>query len=308
MTSLSPWKPVQYDPTTVSRANQASAILALGKSVPMTSETAYVRRSGGNSVGIGGTYSDDASTHDKILLTAFKFQGQNKLDEDSLNDSESWAPVLQPLADEWLISFANIFDNACIGVTAAANGTTIPFDSIYKKVRTNGTASSAESAYTADTNYVNFGGAASAAYDSFSSTLAKVEGDEYWDDSQALVIAHPLFRDVLRRAKDSQGMPIFVSGQGADSGTPDRLFGIEVHWSRGAKTSATATKSPVGNPLLVFVGDRNLLLRGDRDEIMTRLNGSDAHDSTDEIAVKFRTRRAFSVGNVLGFAVCEKTA
>lgn len=308
MASLTNWIPVEYDPTTVTRANQASAILALGQSVPMNTDTAYVRRSGGADLGIGGTYADDTSAHDKILLNACKFQNQKLLDEDDLADAEDWAPVLQPLANEWLISFAVGFDNACIGVTAASNGTTVPFDSVYKKVRTNGTASSSEASYVADANYVNYNGTASGAYDSLSSTLVLVEGGEYWDDTNALVIAHPAFRDVLRRAKDSTGQPIFVSGQGVDSGTPDTAFGVEIHWSRGAKTSATATKSPAGNPLLVFVGDRNLLIRGDRDDIRSKVTDSDAHDSTDQVAVKFRTRRAFAVGNVLGISVMEKTA
>lgn len=305
MTSLNNWIPVEYDDTTIEAAAQSSAILAAAKPVPMGSETAYVRRVGGNGVTIGDTYSDDASDHDKVLLTAFKFGGQNKLPEDDLADGESWGPVIQPLADAWLKSYAVILDNSCLGVTANSNGTTRPFQSVYYKVRANGTGSSAEAGYTADDNYVNHNGAASAAYDDLSSTLAVVEGSEYWDDSQALVIAHPAFRDVLRRTKDDNGMPIFVQGI---AGTPDTLFGVEIHWSRGAKTSNVATKSPEGNPLLVFVGDRNLLIRGDRSEVESRISLSDAHDSTDEVAVKYRARKAFAVGNVKGLSVMEKTA
>ncbi|MDQ0907791.1 hypothetical protein QFZ22_003776 [Streptomyces canus] len=305
MTSLNNWKPVEYDDTTIAAASVLSAILAVAKPVPMSSETAYVRRVGGNGVSIGATYSDDASDHDKVLLTSFKFGGQNKLAEDDLADGESWGPVIQPLADAWLKSYAVILDNSCLGVTATSNGSTRPFQSVYYKVRANGTASSAEAGYTADDNYVNFNGQASGAYDAMSSTLAKVEGGEYWDDTQALVIAHPAFRDVLRRTKDSTGMPIFVQGI---AGTPDTLFGVEIHWSRGSKTSNLATKAPEGNPLLVFVGDRNLLIRGDRSEVESRISLSDAHDSTDEVAVKYRARKAFAVGNVKGLSVMEKTA
>ncbi|MET7739624.1 phage major capsid protein [Streptomyces sp. NPDC005385] len=309
MTSLTNWIPVEYDPTTVSRANQSSAILSLANGIPMNTDTAYFRRSGGNGVTLGNTYSDDSSSHDKILLNAFKFGGQNKISEDDLNDAESWGAVVQPLANDWLISLAVVLDNACIGVTATGDGSTVPFDSVYKKVRSNGTSSSSESSYTADDNYINYNGTASGAYDALSSTLAKVEAGEYWDDTRALVIAHPAFRDVLRKAKDLQGQPIFVGGQGGDSGTPDTVFGVEIHWSRGAKTSPVPQGSPSGNPLLVFIGDRdNILMRGDRSPIESRMSEGRAHDSTDEVALKFRTRVAFAVGNAKGASVCEKTA
>jgi HK97 family phage major capsid protein len=161
----------------------------------------------------------------------------------------------------------------------------------------------------ADTNYVNMSSAASAAstyYDSLSSALQKVETGDYWDANQALIIANPAFLDVLRRVKDNNGTPIFVKGQGGDSGQPDRLFGVDIFWSRGAKTSPTMSATPGGNPLLVFVGDRTLMKLGVRSGPESRLDTSRAHDTIDDTAVKFRTRRGFQIGRIAGFSVLER--
>lgn len=312
MTSVSNWIPVEYDPLTVARANAASAILSLAEGVPMGSSSVYVRRDGGNSVSIGKTYADDDSDHDKIQLLAKNFQGQNLFDEDDLADGESWAPIAKSRANQWLISFASKFDNACIGVTGAYSATDNlgrPYTSVYKKVKTNGDADSSEADYVASANYVDGGSlATSAAYNSLSSALGVVEGGEFWDESQALIIASPKFRQVLRNVKDANGTPVFVAGQGQDSGQPDRLFGVEIHWSRGACTSAAASNSPEGNPLMVFVGKRDLLIRGDRLGVVSRVGAPDSHASTDQVALKFKTRRGFAVGNIKGISVLEKTA
>jgi hypothetical protein len=121
----------------------------------------------------------------------------------------------------------------------------------------------AESGYVADANYVNWTGAASAAYDAFSNTLKLVETSDYWDENNALIIANPAFRDVLRQVKDNNGTPIFVQGQGNDSGQPDTLFGVDdllEPWRQDQLNHESST--PGGNPLLVFVGDRNLMKLG----------------------------------------------
>lgn len=303
-TDFANWVPVEYDSNVLQRALQDSAIETYGRGIPMTSDTKKVPRNAGHSVAAGSTYSADSSTADTVLLDSVKFTGLDVMDEDQLSDAESIIDVIGAKMTDWATSYAVAFDNSCIGVTAASNGTTRPFTSIYKAVRTTDSAVS----YTADTNYVNYAGAASAAYDALSSTLALVEGGAHWRESNALVIAHPTFKDVLRKAKDTTGAPVFVQGQGGDSGTPDRLFGIDIQWSRGAKTSNFFIEEPEGNPLLVVVADRDKLVRGDRLPVAFRLDESRSHDLVDESALKFRTRKAFVVGHVKAFAVCEKTA
>jgi HK97 family phage major capsid protein len=230
--------------------------------------------------------------------------GRSVLDEDDLADASMIVDTIAQRGADWAVSYATALDNACLGVTATENGTTSPFTSVYKAVRTSTTAEG----YTANDNYVNHAGAASAAYDDMSNALRLVEITDYWDANQALIIAHPAFRDVLRRTKDDNNMPIFVQGQGGDAGQPDTLFGVEIFWSRGAKTSAAVTPTPEGNPLLIFVGNRHLMKLGVRSGPESRLDVSRAHDDTDDTAVKFRSRRGFKVGHTKAFSVLEKTA
>lgn len=309
-TYLDNWIPIEWDSEVISRVMKASAIEATAQRHPMATSTKRILRQSGYTVTSGRQYTVDAGELDYVTLTARRFMGQSVLDEDDLADTELIVDTIAQRALDYAISYATSLDNACLGVTAAENSGTdsarVPFTSVYKAVRTNGAG--AEDDYVADANYVNFNGQASAAYDDMSEALRRVEVGDYWDENSALIIAHPAFRDVLRRVKDDQGTPIFVQGQGADSGQPDTLFGVEIFWSRGAKTSPVMSSTPGGNPLLVFVGDRSLLKLGVRSGPESRLDLSRAHDDVDDTAVKFRTRRGFALGRLAGFSVLEKTA
>jgi hypothetical protein len=309
LTYLDNWIPIEWDSEVISRVMASSAIEATAQRHGMATSTKRILRQSGYTVTSGSQYTRDDSSLDYVVLTARRFMGQSVLDEDDLADTEMIVDTIAQRALDYAISYSTSFDNACIGVTAAEDSGTVdakvPFTSIYRAVRNNGAGS--ESGYVADANYVNFTGAASASYDSLSSALQKVETGDYWDANQALIIANPAFRDVLRRVKDNNGTPIFVKGQGGDSGQPDTLFGVDIFWSRGAKTSPTMSSTPGGNPLLVFVGDRTLMKLGVRSGPESRLDTSRAHDTIDDTAVKFRTRRGFQIGRIAGFAVLEKT-
>ncbi|WP_328932628.1 MULTISPECIES: phage major capsid protein [unclassified Streptomyces] len=302
MASVSNWLPIEWDEDVLTRLNQRSAIEGYARAYKMTTDQKRVLRSLGMSVGTGSTYSSDNSTNDYVLLDSVKFTGQFIVDEDDLNDADSIVDTLATKAADWSKTYAVKFDNSCIGVTAVADGSTVPFTSVYKTVRTNGATGEG---YTADDNYVNYNGSASATYSSLSSVVAKVEQGLYWNPANSLVIAHPAFRDVFRNTKDTNGMPVFVQGI---AGTPDTLFGIPVAWSLGAKTSAVATDAPGGNPLLVVVGDTDALMRGDRTGPEALIDRARAHDSTDETALKLRVRKAFEVSHPKAVAVLEKTA
>lgn len=309
-TYLDNWIPIEWDSEVISRVMKASAIEATAQRHPMATSTKRILRQSGYTVTSGRQYTVDAGELDYVTLTARRFMGQSVLDEDDLADTELIVDTIAQRALDYAISYATSLDNACLGVTGVENSGTdsarVPFTSVYKAVRTNGTG--AEDDYVADANYVNYNGVASAAYDKMSEALRLVEVGDYWDENNALIIAHPAFRDVLRRVKDEQGTPIFVQGQGADSGQPDTLFGVDIFWSRGAKTSPVMSSTPGGNPLLVFVGDRSLLKLGVRSGPESRLDLSRAHDDVDDTAVKFRTRRGFALGRLAGFSVLEKTA
>lgn len=304
-TYLDNWIPIEWDSEVIMRVLKASAIEASAQRHTMGTATKRILRQAGYDVTVGTTYTDDSSDLDYVVLTARRFMGRSVLDEDDVADADMIVDTIAQRGADWAVSYATALDNACLGVTATENGTTAPFTSIYKQVRTNG--ATAED-YTADDNYVNHGGAASAAYDDLSEALRLVEVGDYWDANRALIVAHPAFRDVLRRVKDDNGTPVFVQGQGGDAGQPDTLFGVEIFWSRGAKTSAAVSATPGGNSLLVFVGDRGLLKLGVRSGPESRLDVSRAHDNTDDTAVKFRSRRGFAGGHPKGFSVLEKTA
>ncbi|GAX54740.1 phage major capsid protein [Streptomyces olivochromogenes] len=302
---MSDWIPIEWDSAVIQRVLKASAIEATASRTGMTTSTKRILRAGDFDVNTGTTYVDDDSDLDYVTLTARRFMGKTVLEEDDLKDAESIVDVIGQRAMDYANSYATYLDNACVGVTASENGTTVPFTSIYKTVRTNG--ANGTSGYVADANYVNWNGAASGAYNSLSNTLKLVEVGDYFDEANALIIANTAFRDVLRQVKDNNGTPIFVQGQGTDSGQPDTLFGIEIFWSRGAKTSAVAGSKPAGNPLLVFVGDRGLLKLGVRSGPETIVTPADAQSNTDQTALKLRSRRGFALGNVFGAAVLEKT-
>lgn len=303
-TYLANWIPLEWDSEVVMRVLKASAIEAFAQRHPMGTATKRILRQQGYSVSVGKAYVRDDSDLDYVTLTARRFMGQSILDEDDVADADLIVDTIAARAADWGVSYATALDNACLGVTAAEDGVAAPFTSVYAHLK----ASDSAAGYTGGANVVNHGGAATAAYDDMSSTLSKVEVSDYWDSAQALIIAHPAFRDVLRRTKDNTGEPIFVKGQGGDAGQPDTLFGVEIFWSRGAKTSHAVSDKPEGNPLLVFVGNRSLLKLGVRSGPESRFSGSTAQDSVDELAVKFRSRRGFQLGHPKAFSVMEKTA
>jgi HK97 family phage major capsid protein len=303
-TYLDNWIPIEWDSEIIMRVLKASAIEALAQRHPMATSTKRILRQQGYTVTAGKTYTRDDSDLDYVTLTARRFMGQSVLDEDDVADADMIVDTIAARAADWGVSYATALDNGCIGVTATENGTTAPFTSIYKSLRTTDSAAD----YTADDNYNASALAASAAYDELSTILAIVEDSDYWDEGRALIIASPVFRQVLRNVKDNNGTPVFVQGQGGDAGQPDTLFGVEIFWSRGAKTSAAVSATPEGNPLLVFVGNRDLLKLGVRSGPESRFDVSSAQDSVDEMAVKFRSRRGFQVGHQKAFAVLEKTA
>lgn len=301
------WIPIEWDSDVITRVLAESAVEKFGRPHNMTSATKRVLRSGGLTVSVGTTYTADATANDYITLTARRFLSQFVVDEDDLADADSIVDTLNVKGMDWAISYADTFDNACLGVSATENGTTVPFTSVYKALRSTNSATS----YTADDNYLSWDDdltaiastpAGTSLYERLSQTLKKVETGKYWSLADQLVIAAPGWRDALRLCTDAQGRPIFMQGR---DGTPDTLFDVPVAWSRGCKVSATALGSPGGNDLLIF-GNRQFLKRGDRSAPESLVDQARAQDSTDDTAVKFRTRKGFGVGHEKAFAVLER--
>ncbi|WP_083197669.1 phage major capsid protein [Rhodococcus sp. 008] len=148
------------------------------------------------------------------------------------------------------------------------------------------------------------GGHATLTYADVSDVLSLAENGRYFADPDTIVIAHTSFKGQLRGLVDLNGRPLFIEQVAA--GQPQTLFGYEIRFSDGAKTSPTAQWNPNGNPLLI-VGNRKHLIVGDRTPIESMIS-FDAGFGTDEPHIKMRTRKAFAVGRKEAFGVLEVTA
>lgn len=293
------WIPEEYTGTPLTTIRTNSAIVANARHIPMSSDTKKVPRAGGVDPAIiakGDAYPERVNVNDNVILDAVKVGAAIRIAEEDIDDS--FVNILDTEKNEYAKNHAVFLDNAAIGTTAAGNGSTVPFDSVYYEVSTADTAVG----YVAGANLTKTAGAVT--YDKLSAVLAILEGGNYFGN--LVVIAHPFFKSALRGIKDTQGNPIFVQGL---AGTPDTIFGYNVVWSQGAKTNATASANPTGNPLLV-VANSDFLLMGDRTTLETFFidprTGLAA--LTDEALLKFRQRVAFRVGNPNAVAVLEVTA
>lgn len=295
LTEANGWIQEEKDSAVVSEVNRLSAVEQVGRRVTMGTDAKAVARLVGDEPDIiaeGGTYTEAAVTHDDVVLTAKKFGNLYHISEEDVKDS--FIDVLNEYKIDFARGFATKFDNACLGVTAASNGTTIPFTSVYREV---------SQAADVATRRVQTAGAVQ--LEDLSNALGVLEGGRYWDDNDTIVIAHPSLRGSLRVMQDGSSNLVqqYIDPLGK---TRENLFGYDLVWSHGARTHATATSTPTGNPLVVF-GSRKLLLNGVRsgpESIVSR----DAQFETDGVLLKTRARRGFAVAKVEGFSLVEVTA
>lgn len=302
------WIPEEFDSQVIMRVNQISGVEALGSPVPMNSDTRSVPRSAGIGVDLvakGGTYAEDVSTNDAVVLTAQKFGKAVRIAEEDIDDAI--ADVIATKQKDWATSYGKAFDNACLAITAAP-GVGVPFASVYYSL----TQSDSNTGYTANSNLVQTG-TGGTTYTTLSTALSKVEQGNYFDISEMVCIAHPTYRNLLRGIKDNNGRPIFQESNagfpgGGTASSPDTIFGIQIHWSLGARTSGVVNSAPTGNGLLIFA-NRNYMIVGRRSGpesvFIDGRNGLAA--LTDESILKMRARRAFAVGHEMAFSVHEDT-
>ncbi len=280
------------------------------RSVPMSGATKTEPRMADMSVAVvpkGSAYGEDTATNDEVLLTAIKFGSALRIAEEDIDDQI--ANLIEAKKLSWASSFGVFFDNAVLGTSATANGTTVPFVSIYRAV----TTADAAVGYTANANYAS--AIAALTYDALSDLASKIEGSGYGAPGNVFV-AHPVFKGAIRKIKDSTGAPIFTPSP--RQGDPDTLFGYPLLWSQGAVVSATASasqaatlvgagvKGTAGNPLLFF-GNPDFALVGKRSGVESVvIDGRDGLSAlTDETILKVRARRGFVLGNVKAWAALE---
>lgn len=305
--SFSDWIVVEKGDVAIQAMAKASATEALARPENMASNTKDVPRSGDFTIaGVakGGTYGETSGTNDYVELVARKVGGAIRIAEEDLLDTT--VDVLGTKREDAARNMAKFFDNATLGCSAAANGATVLYTSVYKSIRT----TDSNVSYTADDHFLS----GSATYDNLSATLGLVEDSNFFEESQMVVIASPAYKQSLRGIKDDQGMPIFVLGT---AGTPSTLFEYPIFWSQGCRVSATNSYTPTGNPLLIIV-NRQLLIKG-----MARLSPQIATPNpgfaiqranngvgflSDVALMKAAMRRGFALGDPNGAAVFEKTS
>lgn len=309
------WIPVEYSPDVIQRVKQMSAVITYGQPVPMSTESRSTPRSGGvvmGGIGKGGAYNQDTTTaNDAVWLYAQKFGGAVPIAEEDLNDS--LADIVNAKTMDAATSFAKLFDNSCLGVTAAKSVAVMPdgshpaYDSLYYLL----TQSDATTGYTANANITQTAtGNPALTYANMRAVLSILEVGDYFDPGGTVVIAHPKFADGLRGVLDGNNRPIFNESSngtagGGQGGVPT-LFGHPVHWSLGARTNANPAEKPTGNPLMVVCSSAYLYV-GNREPLSVQsIDGNTGLGAlTDTAYLKFRARKAFAPGHENAFSILE---
>lgn len=298
-TTLDAWLPEEKESSVIQLIGRTSAIEAVARKLPMGSDTKSVNRSSAVHVEVvpkGGAYGEDGGDNDDIVLKARKFGKVIRLAEEDIDDSVS--DVIAVKKTDWGTSYSATLDNACLGVNAVENGTTVPFTSLYKALTTDDSTTG----YTANDNVHTAATAGTFVYDELADAISIYEASPYFDQAKGVILADPSIKGIVRKVKNSNGDPIFVDAPRADD--PDRLFGYQVKWTKGAKVSTVATDNPTGLPFLA-IGNSDFLLLGVRSgpESIVIDGRSGASALTDETLLKIRARRGFVLGDPRAFGI-----
>lgn len=270
-----------------------SAVEAFARREQMASRTKSVPRFLADApvvVAEGDEIPAASTTLDEVVLTAKKYAKLFHISEEDVNDS--LVDVLTTYKREWASRWARKYDNACLGVTAAGDGDDgQPFTSLYRAI----------SPGSAGANLIQTGGALT--FEDISNALGIVESSAKFDAANTVFMAHPKMIAHLRNMQTTAGNMVLPNPLAAQPGS---LFGYPLVVSYGAATSAAATDTPSGNPLLI-VGNRQMLINGIRGGVESVVS-RDAEFARDGVVLKTRIRRGFAVADASAFAIVEKTA
>lgn len=316
------WIAVETGDVAIQALMTSSATEAVARPEPMKTDTKQVPRSGDFAIGSvakGAAYTETSGVQDYVQLIARKAGGVLRVAEEDLTDAGP--DILATKRVGAARNMAKFFDNGTLGCSAAENGTTVLWTSVYKALRTTNSASGGF-AYTADANYVAFNSAATQSasgaqgYIVLSNAMGVYEQSDFYDEGDGFIIASPAWKTVLRNIVNVQGDPIFNETAVIDGIQRSTLFGLPITWSLGARVSAVTTSAPTGNPLLI-IGNRQFLIKGMANlspEIASpnpgfaiQRAGSGVGFLTDEALMKAAMRRGFAIGTEKAFVVIEKT-
>jgi hypothetical protein len=292
----------------IHRIEQTSVAETWFKPIPMAGELKTEPRMGATGIAViakGGTYAEDVAGNDSVTLTARKFGTAIRLADEDIADN--LVDVVNAKKVDWGTSFAIAYDNACIGTSGAANGTTIPFTSIYQQI----TTADAGTGYVANANYIKNIGVLT--YDNINALVGLVENQGYFNPTRSAFIAPYGFRQALRGLKDSQNRPLWSAGPERrprprpswatrSSGAMGSVVTAAVNRGAGRHHRRRRRQGHGGQPAHRVRQRRSALRRqaqsGPESVVIPGLDGASA--LTDETLLKMRARRAFAVAHELG--------
>jgi HK97 family phage major capsid protein len=277
LTVANGWIPVDYASDVLLNDVQSSVVEQVARIERMTTDQRKVLRfadAGVDVVAEGGTIPLNDPDLDSVILDAAKFANRYAFSSEDTEDAI--VDAMAQARKAWLSNYAVKLDNAVLGVTGSGG----PFTSVYKALADYDTAESTPGAHVVQT-------AGALTYDD----LVAVFGDMETNQKGSLVaIAHPSLKMTLRSLKDSSGNFVVDPDSRLGAGVPE-VFGHELRFSYGARTSAAATDTPTGNPLLVVTNKSNFIL-GVRSGPESKVS-TEAQWENDNIELKLRARRAF---------------
>lgn len=307
--------PTEFSQTALTALMQTSAVEQVARPETMTSDTKDVPRFGGFTVATvakGADYGFSTNTPDVVELIASKIGGAAKIAEEDLVDTVTGESTMRKYEAEAGSALAVHYDNACLGVTAARNGTTVKYTSVYRTLSQNQTTP--WGSYTGNANIKqvetsDFAGLVG--YNAIVDWLALYEESLFFDEANTFVLASPSFKARFRKILDANNLPIFTEPR---SGEQASFFGYTHKWTRGARANATDSQAPTGNPLMI-VGNAQMLING---RARTSAGMAPGNPGTqwqraasgigflsDEAIMKATMRRGFACAVPQAFAILE---
>ena len=277
------WIPVDYANDVLLKDVQTAVVEQVARIERMTTDQRKVLRfvdDGVDVVAEGALIPLNDPALDHVILDAHKFANRYAFSSEDTEDA-----IVDAMAQArraWLSNFAVKLDHSVLGVT----GTGGPFESVYRAVGS-GNRTATAGALT---------------YDHLVDAFGAMETNQ---KGGLVAIAHPSFKMTLRSLKDSDGNFVVDPDSRLGAGVPT-IFGHELRFSYGARTHATATDAPTGNPLLVVANKSNLIL-GVRSGPEAKVSEHEQW-ANDNIELKMRARRAFVLAEADAARVIELTA
>jgi hypothetical protein len=309
--------PTQPSGPALRALGEASVVEAYANPVTMTSDTKEIDRFGGFTVATvakGADYGFSTNTSDRIEMVARKIGGAAKIAEEDLVDTTMGESTMRMYEEEAGKALAAHYDNAALAVTAAQDGTTVKYTSLYRELTQAQTTPHGN--YSANQNILQIERgdfiAGTTGYQAIGTWLGRYEESLFYDEGNTVVLMSSAFRGLMRNQLNPQtGLPYF---QDVRDGQDAQFFGYRGRMSRGLRTSAVDTQTPTGNPIAI-IGNRTLMNNG---KARTSAGMAPGNPGTqwqraangigflsDEALMKATMRRAFRISTPLAFSVLE---